>query len=370
MSSLSPPALDVRLRQLAPIALDVAFQCGRGELLAIVGPSGGGKSTILRAIAGLLRVESGWVRCCSDTWLDTEKGIDRPAHQRPVGMVFQSYALFPHMTAEENVKIALPEDTPDRTAHARQLLARMNLSGLEDRRPGELSGGQQQRVAVARALARMPRVMLLDEPFSAVDEMTRKKLQKELLTLRASLDIPFILVTHQLDEAAILADRLCLVHRGKCLQVGPTEQVMLRPNSAEAARLVGQRNLFSAQVVSQKPDEGVTEIRWAGRILTAAYGETFQLGQNVMWLIPSGRVFLHRRDRAQPPSRARENPVDGVVSECLPIGDMVQVTMIPEGEKKPLIFTLGAHVAERNRLAPGEKIRVSLDTQSLHLMAH
>jgi len=224
--------LRVALNQTGPIPLHAEFSCAPGELLALVGPSGSGKSTILRAIAGLYRPQQGLIACNGSLWLNTETGIDTPPHRRSVGFVFQSYALFPHMTALDNVKAALAHrPASERADRARSLLRLVHLDGLEGRRPAALSGGQQQRVAVARALARDPSVLLLDEPFSAVDRRTRRGLHHELQELRAAVSMPIVLVTHDLDEAADLADLLCVLDRGETLQTGRTSEVLSAPAS-------------------------------------------------------------------------------------------------------------------------------------------
>jgi molybdate transport system ATP-binding protein len=164
----SRPGLAVSLRQSAPIPLAARFDCEGGELLALVGPSGSGKTTILRCIAGLNHPGAGAVSCAGEVWLDTAKRISLAPQRRSVGIVFQHYALFPHMSALKNVEAAMAHvGAGERAARARDLLQLVHLSGLEGRRPRELSGGQQQRVALARALARDPAVLLLDEPFSA-----------------------------------------------------------------------------------------------------------------------------------------------------------------------------------------------------------
>jgi molybdate transport system ATP-binding protein len=232
--------LQVRVQQDGPIPLDAAFACRPGEVLALVGPSGSGKTTILRAIAGLYRARAGRITCNGAVWFDTADGIDLPPHVRSVGLVFQNYALFPHMTALGNVMAALGHrPASERSTRARDLLRLVHLEGLEDRRPAMLSGGQQQRVAVARALARDPKILLLDEPFSAVDKMTRQKLHRELTELRHAFRFPVVLVTHDLDEASLLADRLCILRHGTTLQEGSPFEVTTRPSSTEVARLLG-----------------------------------------------------------------------------------------------------------------------------------
>jgi molybdate transport system ATP-binding protein len=229
-------ALHVRVRQTAPMPLDVEFSAAPGEVTALVGPSGSGKTSTLRAIAGFMRPVDGTVACGGEVWLDTAAGIDIAARRRRAGFVFQSYALFPHMTAVENVMAALTDrPAAARRAEASALLARVHLSGAEDRRPGELSGGQQQRVAVARALARRPRVLLLDEPFSAVDQPTRQRLQAEMIELRRQLTMPIVLVTHSVDEVARLADTLVLLAEGRVVAAGPVNDILgrfdLRPHT-------------------------------------------------------------------------------------------------------------------------------------------
>jgi molybdate transport system ATP-binding protein len=228
--------LRVRLRQSGPIPLAVEFSCEQGELLALIGLSGSGKTTTLRSIAGLYRPRDARVQCNGAVWLDTEHGLDLPPHRRPVGLVFQSYALFPHMTALGNVMAALGRrPSKERVERARELLALVHLAGFEERRPTSLSGGQQQRVAVARALAREPAVLLLDEPFSAVDRPTRRKLHAELAELRQSVRIPIVLVTHDIEEAAELADRLCVIDRGETLQTGRPAELKAAPAGPRVA---------------------------------------------------------------------------------------------------------------------------------------
>jgi molybdate transport system ATP-binding protein len=360
--------LSVMVEQSGPIPLAARFSCAPGEVLALVGPSGSGKTTVLRIIAGVYRPHRGQVRLDGTTWLDTEAGICLSPHRRPAGMVFQSYALFPHMTAIENLMAAMDHVAKDaRRKKAVDLLALVRLAGLEDRRPAELSGGQQQRVAVARALAREPRVLLLDEPFSAVDKATREKLYRELALLRQEFSIPLVLVTHDIDEALMLADRLCLLHHGRSLQQGQPLDVVQHPVSIEAARLIGHRNIFFADIKGHDPARRLSLLRWNGRVLEAALAENFAAGARVAWLIPPSKVVLHRRDR---PSRGEaENPVSGVIAEHLILGDMTLNILNVDGNPDwGVSFHVPRHVAERNRLGVGETASVSLLADAIHVM--
>ena len=360
--------LQVELRQDAPIPLAASFACAPGEVLALVGPSGSGKSTILRAIAGAYRPRHGSVTVNGEAWFSGAGGVCLPPHRRAVGMVFQSYALFPHMTAQGNVVAAMGHLAPaERATRARRLLELVHLAGLEQRRPAELSGGQQQRVAVARALAREPEVLLLDEPFSAVDKATRQRLYREIAELRRVLSMPVILVTHDLDEATMLADRMTVLHRGRTLQTGTPEEVTTKPVSAEVARLVDLRNLFTGTVAGQDPQGGHTIIAWAGMRIEAAARADVPTGEDVAWVVPDGFVVLHRRDR---PSRGEhENPVPGTVEAMLVIGQTAHLSLRPtHAPDLPVHFSVPLHVARRNGIAPGVEACVSLLAEGVHIM--
>lgn len=360
--------LSFSLHASAPVPLAVEGHCAPGEVFALVGPSGAGKSTVLRCIAGLHRAAVGFVRCNGAVWHDTAAQIALAPHRRAVGLVFQEYALFPHMTALGNVAAAMSHIQRDeRAGRARDLLARVHLAGLEDRRPAELSGGQQQRVAVARALARDPAVLLLDEPFSAVDRATRRRLQEELAALRQRLAIPILLVTHDLEEAVALADRICVLHRGRSLQAGTPGELLARPANAEVARLLDLRNLFRGTVERHDEASGLSFIRWGERVLEARHAPGFAPGDAVDWLVPGGAVVLHSRRR--PSAGERENPVPARVLTLLRLGEEVRVTLdIGDPDGNPLSFSLPAHTAERNGLAPGEACSVSLLAGALHVM--
>ncbi len=361
--------LGVSIRRSAPIALEVELACGRGEVLALVGPSGSGKSTLLRCVAGLHTPAQGRIECDDETWLDTACGKNLSTARRRIGMVFQNYALFPHLSALENVLEGM--DHPAAAGarkRARELLRKVHLDGLDLRRPHELSGGQQQRVAVARALARDPRVLLLDEPFSAVDRATREKLYGELAELRRDLNMPVILVTHDLEEAVMLSDRMTILSHGKSLQSGPPLEVMQRPATVEVARLVGLRNVFEGEVVSHARDEGYTLLAWNGRQLKVRLQEAFPAGSRVAWSLPGSGVLLMPRHR--PPSGNLDHPVECCVAKLLTLGDRVRVLAQVNGADGALLaMTVPRHLAERYALAEGQPLSLRLRGEQIHLMA-
>jgi molybdate transport system ATP-binding protein len=356
--------LFVALTQSAPIPLDVALACRPGELLALVGPSGSGKTTVLRAIAGLYRPAAGRIRSGGDTWFDGEVGIMVAPQARAVGLVFQDYALFPHLSALDNVKLAMhhvPE--PQRSAAAADLLARVHLEGLEARTPDRLSGGQRQRVALARALARDPKVLLLDEPFSAVDRMTRERLKEELASLRRSLEIPIVLVTHDLEEAQALADRICVIYGGRTLQTGAPDDVRLRPASALVARLMGHTNVFEGEIeqTSQAGSGGC--LRWGGRLLEVASTGEFRKGERVSWLVPSDFIALAGSGAQD----QQENVLAGVLTETKSLGEMTALTVRLE-KGAQLRFKVPTREVSARAPEPGAALRVHILAAGIHLM--
>lgn len=201
----------IRLRKrLAHFALDVEFVCSAGSILVLTGPSGSGKTTLLRLLAGLDHPDEGRISLGGEVWLDTAGGVRQKPQARGTGLVFQEYSLFPHMTLAENVAYA----THDRD-WARQLLSSFGIEHLAGAKPREMSGGERQRGALCQALARRPKVLLLDEPFSALDAATRSALRQELLSIRERFAVPIVHVTHDLAEAALLGDTVLALNQGQ-----------------------------------------------------------------------------------------------------------------------------------------------------------
>jgi len=228
----------------------VSLSIYRGEFFALVGASGCGKTTLLRMLAGFTDQSSGSIR------IDGADMTGVPPHRRPVNMMFQSYALFPHMTVEHNVAYGLRRlalDGPTRARRVREALDMVQLGPLAARKPHQLSGGQRQRVALARALIRRPKVLLLDEPLSALDKKLRETTQFELMDLQYELGITFIVVTHDQDEAMALASRIAVMDRGRVVQVGTPSQIYEFPSTRFVADFIGTTNLFESTVLERAP---------------------------------------------------------------------------------------------------------------------
>ena len=227
--------------QSLPVVNDVSLEIQQGEFLVLLGPSGSGKSTLLRAIAGLVEVDHGRVS------LHGRDVTGVSARDRGVGFVFQHYALFRHMSVADNVEFALRVRRmrrSERVARRMELLKLVALEGMDDRLPTQLSGGQQQRVAVARALAHRPEVLLLDEPFGALDAKIREELRRTIRQIQQELGVTTILVTHDQDEAFAMADRIGVMHQGRLLEVGSPDDLYARPRTRFVATFLGAANLL------------------------------------------------------------------------------------------------------------------------------
>ena len=364
-------ALVVEIEQTLPMPLSGSLRCEAGELLALVGPSGAGKTSLVRVLAGLMRPQRGRVAVGGQVWCDTAAGIFMPPQRRHVGLVFQNYALMPHLDALGNVALSLlhlPRDA--RLKQARHWLDHVGLSTEQQaRRPAALSGGQQQRVAVARALAREPRLLLLDEPFSAVDQMSRQGLYRLLADLRRELAIPIVLVTHDLNEARLLADRLVVMDGGQVLQEGTPAHIHSAPRNARVADLVGIQNRFQGVWLGPAGTPGLGRLRWsvdgtsapAAPVLTVPNKGRLPPGQAVTWVIPNDGIVL------MAPAAACPGDLDAQVLEARHLGEITLATLsVAEVPGARLVLTLAG--AQRQSVTPGARFRARLDPGRVHVM--
>jgi spermidine/putrescine ABC transporter ATP-binding subunit len=246
---------------------DISLSVGAGEIVALLGPSGCGKTTLLKALSGLQPLESGRIRFGEDDV------TARAPHRRDVGMVFQNYALFPHMTAAENVEFGLAmHDVPriERARRAAEVLALLQIDEIAAKYPAQMSGGQQQRVAVARTLVVKPKVLLLDEPLSALDRQLRDVMRAELRRLLKTVGITCVIVTHDQDEALTLADRVAVMRAGRIEQVGTPREVYASPRTRFVASFIGQTNYFDGKVVSVSGETARVRLDEANEITARA----------------------------------------------------------------------------------------------------
>jgi len=368
--------LVIEVEQQRPMPLHGRIEAAPGELLALVGPSGAGKTSMLRVAAGLMKPQRGLVQVGGQTWCriggDGAPALWQPPQQRHVGLVFQHYALMPHLSAAGNVALSLlHRPRAEREREAVRWLAHVGLTGeLMHRRPAQLSGGQQQRVAVARALARAPMLLLLDEPFSAVDMMARQGLYRLIADLRRELAVPMVLVTHDLNEARLLADRLVVMDAGQVLQSGTPEFVHRAPRTARVADLVGIANRWTGWWEGGDGREpGWGWLRWGD----AATGEPavrlrvrdkgrMSPGRAVTFVIPGDAIALADAHAAGRPGHFAAR-VDGVRHQ----GEITMATLtLAVAGGQPLVLTLSG--PERRGLQPGQALAVAFDLTQVHLM--
>lgn len=355
--------LDIEKR-LGTFHLQVRLDVGT-EILVLFGPSGAGKTQTLNAIAGLMTPDAGEITLDGTPFFRRRHGrpaIHRPARRRRVGYVFQQYALFPHLTALENVAYALWQQHDART-RALALLERMRLTHVADRYPHEMSGGQQQRVAIARALAAEPKVLLLDEPFSALDVAIRERLQRDLQALQAESGLIVIYVTHSLDDAFAVGHRLAVMREGRVEQVGPLEAVFRRPASDRVLEILGIPNVFQARVLETTPTG--LHLDWDGLSLEAPL-EPAAIGDVVTAYIRPEDVKILYPDRPVM-SAVRHNQVDGrIVGRHLNSSFQSLRVSLPNGHEVEVSFPTYTYTPLS--LTPGETIRLSLRKEGLVLL--
>ena len=292
----------------------VSLSIYKGEMFALVGASGCGKTTLLRMLAGFVEPTSGRIL------IDGVPMGGVPPYERPVNMMFQSYALFPHMTVERNVGYGISRtrmDAATRASRIHEALEMVQLSHVAGRKPHQLSGGQRQRVALARALIRRPKVLLLDEPLSALDKKLREQTQFELMDLQYKVGITFIVVTHDQDEAMALATRIAVMDHGKVLQVGTPAEIYEFPRSRFVADFVGTTNLFEGTVTACEPGLITVHCPETGCDLLVDEDGSFAPGQRVWVALRPEKIRLDK----QPPGGARTNQLRGMVWELGYLGN-------------------------------------------------
>ncbi len=364
MNTAAPAKLQVDVQKRFPaFSLDARFETAN-EILVLLGPSGAGKTTILNAVAGLLAPDSGEIRFNDACFFRRGRGrvpFSTPARERRIGYVFQDFALFPHLTALGNIAFGLRR-RPDRLRRAAELLDQVQLSHLSGHWPRELSGGQRQRVALARALAIEPRLLLLDEPFSALDVAARERLQVDLRALHEAAGVPILYVTHRLEDALEFGDRLAVIHDGRVEQTGPAAELRENPASAGVAKSVGTPNVFVVRVRQAGAD--ALTLDWYGTELHAAPRQPAP-GATVSLYIPPCEIELLTPGTHA--AAAAENQLRACIVEHRHTAAMRTLRLQLENGQHLVMFLQANHPVRT--LNPGEQVEISLPRTSLRLLA-
>ncbi len=342
-----------------PAVDDVSLDIARGEFFCLVGASGSGKTTLLRLIAGLEQPDAGRIL------IDGEDITGRPAYRRPVNMMFQSYALFPHLSVERNVAFGLEEEHRPKAEIRERVRAALDLfdmAGLAARKPHQLSGGQRQRVALARALVKEPKILLLDEPLAALDKKLRERAQSELVALRARVGITFVMVTHDQEEAMRMASRIALMRDGKIVQIGSPSDLYDTPRSRFAADFFGAANLFEGRVTAISETEASVESTEAGATLRARSASSLTIGMPVAVMIRPEQVRVSRE------TQQADNALRGQIRGLVFLGSTVLCHVGLDGGKIIVVRLSPTEYASAGAPADGESVYLSWPASSARVL--
>ena len=327
------------------------------SVTTLFGPSGCGKTTVLRCLAGLERPNDGLITAYGHPWFDSRRGINLTPQQRDIGFLFQDYALFPHLTVAENIRFGLRGH--DRAATiVGKMLEQFELTGLEQRRPHQISGGQQQRVALARVLARRPKLLLLDEPLSALDATLREQLRTRLRRQLALFSIPVIVVTHDRTEAIALSDRIVVMESGRVCQSGTVQQVMNRPDNLHVARIVGVETVALGEILVVENGLATVQVGTA-RLLAVAPESTVRA---VHVCIRGEDVAIQRGSTGESSVR---NHLPGTIVSLVPEGPLVRIGLDCGFDLTALVTR---PACEDLHLQIGDQVTANLKAPAIHLI--
>ena len=351
-----------RLPRGPVIAGSFELDLAAARTLVLFGPSGSGKTTILRCIAGLARPDRGTIAVGGEAWFDAGRRIDLAPQRRSIGYLPQGFALFPHLDVRANIGYGIGAGSrPERAARVDRLVTLLRLDGLERRRPAELSGGQLQRVALGRALARQPRLLLLDEPLGALDAPTRETLRGELRQMLAAGGVPAIVVTHDRTEALALGDEVAIMADGAMRQAGPVVDVFDHPVDETVARIVGVETVAEATVVGSS--DGLLSLA-VGRAEVHAIGEQ-AVGSGVMVSIRAEDVTILVEGSAGQGSVSARNLLPGTVTGLEPAGALVRVRL---DCGFPLVAAITRPAVAELGIAPGARVTAMIKAPAVHVI--
>lgn len=351
-------------KSLPGFDLDITLSL-KDELLVLFGPSGAGKSMLLKMISGMVPPDEGEVRIGYEALYSSASGLSVPMRKRKVGFLFQDYALFPHMTVFQNIAYGVNGAEKEAGEMVAGLVSVMRLSGLEKRYPHELSGGQKQRTALARTLAAGPRILLLDEPFSALDYQVREKLRADLINIHKLFPVTTIVVTHDLEEAFMLGRRIAVINNGRIEQEGTREEVFYRPATKNVARFMGVKNIFDGEVSSVQGRTLTIKTQEIGEMKAVRDEEhSISPGQRVSLCIRPEEIIVIRPDRMIE-GKVQDNILEGLILDAIGKGSTHVLYLRVGSGDNFLKVELPNFVLRKLALAPGRRITVSLKKEDI-----
>ena len=335
---------------------DVSLNIYQREIFCLLGGSGCGKTTLLRMLAGFEQPTSGSI------FLDGVDMAGVPPYERPVNMMFQSYALFPHMTVEQNVAYGLKQERLPKeqmAARVAEMIGIVRLQGFERRKPHQLSGGQRQRVALARSLVKRPKLLLLDEPLGALDKKLREHTQFELVGIQERLGVTFIVVTHDQEEAMTLASRIGVMNQGRIVQVGTPHEIYEFPDNRFVAEFIGNVNMFEGTIIEDEPGYVVIDSRDLGSRIYVGHGVSAAPQAVVYAAIRPEKMLLTREQPASEYNRA-----EGVIKEIAYMGDMSIYLVQLQSGKTVRITQPNTQRHAESRMTWDERVWISWEAES------
>ncbi len=339
---------------------DVTLEIERGEFFSLLGPSGCGKTTLLRMLAGLETPTAG------EIFIDSQPMSAIPAYRRPVNMVFQNYAIFPHLDVHGNIAFGLRKSGLSKaeiSAKVGEMLDLIKLPGYEQRTATQLSGGERQRIALARALVKRPKVLLLDEPLGALDKKLREQMQLELRDLQKSVGITFVFVTHDQEEALTMSDRIAVMAEGKVLQVSSPTGLYERPQSRFVADFIGNMNFFAGRVQKSANGSAIVDAGSLGEVEAPTDGEAPDVGADVLVAIRPEKLKLH----FEAPGEGA-NVIEGRMGPAAYLGDRSHFHVLLPGREQPVAVAVQNSEASAVRAALEQPVWLSFSSDSVVLL--
>ncbi|WP_052730727.1 ABC transporter ATP-binding protein [Methanosarcina horonobensis] len=343
--------------------LDVSFEM-ENELVVLFGPSGSGKTTLFKCISGITEPDSGKITVGNKVYFYKDQKIDLPIQKRNLGYVFQNYTLFPHMNVRKNIECGLKGwEKEERGVRVMEKLNLLHIEELEKRYPSQLSGGQKQRVALARALAPKPGILLLDEPFSALDMEIRTELADKIKNLQNKIGIPLLFITHNLEEAFLLADRILILYEGKVQQFGTPEEIFYHPENLHVAELIGISNIFDDAYVEEHGEESKRTVLKSGDMKIKIKSPNFKAGDKVSWGIHPENITLLRADSGS--EDQEENIYSAHVNSIINKGPKKRITLKLVKRNKSRTAEVPAQFVDSLELHEGGLCLVRLETSKV-----